>query len=451
MFEKNYDIVIIGAGILGISIGYFLALNTRSKIAIIEQENDVALHSSSRNTGKVHAPFLYDPHKKKFFAKSCSLGYDMWKKYTESKNLSFKEDGVIEIAKKDQDLETLNKYYKWGLENGLKEKEIEIVEGKKINEIEPNIVCKAALLCKKDASVNYHKLSKSLEQDNKKLGNQIFLSNKVIELTRKENKDIKNTKIKIIDSVTNNIINISCDFLINAGGGNSLKIANSMNIATEFINLHFKGEYWIAPSEYNNLTKHSIYSVPKNSKFPFLDPHWIKRVNGICEIGPNAVPVLSYDSYGVKKNIKNIIPKIGSIILKENFWKISTNKEFMKLVFSELESSLIKDKMIDRVKDFLPKIDSRKFKNKGIAGIRSPLINRKGEFAPDTIIRKTENSLHILNYNSPGATGALPISAMIVQDLLMDSTVTREKNQDEKYNIKEIWNVEEIHKKIKSN
>lgn len=449
MLEKNYDVIIIGAGILGVSIGYFLASNTRSKIAIIEQENDVALHSSSRNTGKVHAPFLYDPHKKKFFAKSCSLGYDMWKKYTESKKLLFKEDGVIEIAKKDGDLETLNKYYKWGLENGLNEKEIKILEEKQINEIEPNIVCKSALLCKKDASVNYFKLTKSLEEDNQQLGNHIFLSNKVIKITKNRNNKNKKINIEIINTVTKNILNISCNFLINAGGGNSLKIANSMGIATEFINLHFKGEYWIAPDEYNHLTNHSIYTVPNNSKFPFLDPHWIKRVNGICEIGPNALPVFSYDSYKFKRNIRNLIPKIKSIILKENFWKISTNKEFMKLVFSEFESSLFKHKMIGRVKDFLPDIDSRKFRNKGISGIRSPLINKKGEFAPDTIIRKTEDSLHILNYNSPGATGSLPISAMIVQDLIIDSIVTKNRDQSEKYNGKKIWDIEEIHKKIK--
>ena len=99
--------------------------------------------------------------------------------------------------------------------------------------------------------MNYHKLSKSLEHDNKKLGNHIFLSNKVIEITRKENKNNKKINIKLIDSVTKNKLNISCDFLINAGGGNSLKIANSIGIATEFINLHFKAN---TGSHHQNIT-----------------------------------------------------------------------------------------------------------------------------------------------------------------------------------------------------
>ena len=67
--HQKYDIVIIGGGILGVSIGYFLALNSKANTIIIEQEKNVGYHTSSRNTGKVHSPFLYDPEKKKIFAK----------------------------------------------------------------------------------------------------------------------------------------------------------------------------------------------------------------------------------------------------------------------------------------------------------------------------------------------------------------------------------------------
>ena len=68
---------------LGTSIAYFLAGQARdpASIALIEQETDIARHTSSRNTGKVHAPFLYDPIKKKLFAKAASLGFEMWQAF----------------------------------------------------------------------------------------------------------------------------------------------------------------------------------------------------------------------------------------------------------------------------------------------------------------------------------------------------------------------------------
>lgn len=84
---------------------------TNSKIMLIEQEKGVAFHTSSRNTGKVHAPFLYDPTKKKFFAKAASFGYEMWKEYCRLKSLPFMQDGVIEVATSENGVERLNICY----------------------------------------------------------------------------------------------------------------------------------------------------------------------------------------------------------------------------------------------------------------------------------------------------------------------------------------------------
>jgi L-2-hydroxyglutarate oxidase len=76
-----------------------------------------------------------------------------------------------------------------------------------------------------------------------------------------------------------------------------------------------------------------------------------------------------------------------------------------------------KSAMIDRVKSFLPKINADKITEKGTAGIRSSVIDEHGKFVPDVILLENSMSFHILNYNSPGATGALPFSAHIVNRL----------------------------------
>ena len=62
-------------------------------------------------------------------------------------------------------------------------------------------------------------------------------------------------------------------------------------------------------------------------------------------------------------------------------------------------------------------IDADKITEKGTAGIRSSIIDSNGKFAPDVILENDETSFHILNYNSPGATGALPFSAHVVNQL----------------------------------
>ena len=134
--KDNFDLVIIGGGILGTSISYFLSfLNESKRIGVIEQENNVAHHTSGRNTGKVHAPYLYNPEKKKLFANAAFHGYEMWKQYSKQQNLPFKEDGVIEVALDQKGIKVLEKYLKWGKQNGLQEKDIELIDKKELKEI----------------------------------------------------------------------------------------------------------------------------------------------------------------------------------------------------------------------------------------------------------------------------------------------------------------------------
>ena len=47
---EKYDIAIIGGGILGNTISYWLSTLYDLKICVIEKEPDVALHSSTRNS-----------------------------------------------------------------------------------------------------------------------------------------------------------------------------------------------------------------------------------------------------------------------------------------------------------------------------------------------------------------------------------------------------------------
>ena len=438
MQEKKYDIVIVGGGILGISIGYFLTLNSDANVLIIEQEKNLSTHTSSRNTGKVHAPFLYDPLTKKIFARIAFLGYGMWETYSNKKGIKFKRDGVIEIAKEEKDISVLEKYFKWGINNGLEEKDILLLNEEETKNIEPNIRCAGSIYCKRDASVDYGLLSNNLKSDYIEYGGKILNLHRVKRIKAKKENIVleiitKNNEKKIIDS----------KFVINTAGGNSLAIAHHFGIGLDLIALHFRGEYWRAPIEYEKLTSHSIYSVPKQKNFPFLDPHWIVKADGHCEIGPNAVPVFGPYSYNVMDNFRNFIPKTKEIFFKRGLWSLFSNREFLSLVINEIASSFSKHIMINRVKHFLPAIDTKKFNTRGISGIRSLLIDGKGSFIPDTLILKNPLSIHILNYNSPGATGALPLSAMIVQEIINNKVISKVPKKNN-----QLWNIENIYSKI---
>jgi len=405
---NKFDIIIIGGGILGTSISYFLSfLNKSKKIAVIEQASKVAFHTSGRNTGKVHAPYLYNPDKKKLFAKAAFHGYEMWEEYSKLKNLPFKKDGVVEVAVNKKDIKVLEKYLKWGKQNGLKDKDIKLLNKDEIKKIEPEIKCEAALYVYRDGSADYSIFTDSIIKDSIKNGTELILDTKVTNIKKQDGQ---------WEITLNDDNKIFTKFFINAAGGEAINIAHDVGVAQNLTDVHFRGEYWKIPKEYHNMTKTSVYSVPEFPDYPFLDPHWIIRVDGSCEIGPNAVPVFSPYGYDTSENIKEFIPKILEM-LGSGARKAIFDKQFQELAINEIQSSMSKDVMINRVKRFLPKIDSKKILEKGTAGIRSSVIDEDGKFVPDVILMDEEKSFHILNYNSPGATGALPFAAHIVNHL----------------------------------
>jgi len=400
--------VIIGGGILGTSISYYLScMNKSKKIVVIEQAHKVAFHTSGRNTGKVHAPYLYNPEKKKLFAKAAFHGYEMWEEYAALRKLPFKKDGVIEVALDQKSIKVLEKYLKWGKQNGLEDKDIKLMSDTELKKIEPEIKCEAALYVYKDGSTDYSIFTNSVMKDSENRGTKFILDTRVTKIKKEDDK---------WEITLDGEHKIFAKFLINAAGGEAVNIAHDAGVAKEFTDVHFRGEYWRAPKEYHDLTKTSVYSVPEFPDYPFLDPHWIIRVDGSCEIGPNAVPVFSPYGYDKTENIKEFIPKMLEM-LGSGARKAIFDKQFQQLAINEMQSSMSKSAMIDRVKRFLPKINADKITQKGTAGIRSSVIDDNGKFVPDVILIDDSMSFHILNYNSPGATGALPFSAHIVNHL----------------------------------
>ena len=420
---------IIGGGLLGTCISYWLSNLYDIDVVVIEKEPKVAMHTSSRNTGVVHSPFYLNPEKKGKLAKAAFVSHDLWKRFTEKKGLAWKTVGTLEIALDDAQHKILEKYLKWGIQNGISEKDLELLDRSEVAKKEPNISCYSAVFCKTDVAVDYGKLTQELKNESQKNGTKFLLNHKV--------ESIENKKETVINF--ENKTQLSCDFVINCAGGYSLDIAKKFGVAVQYSSLHFRGEYWIAQKEYTDLVKTNIYSVPNYPDFPFLDPHWILRADGRSEVGPNAVPVPSPETYsGYVGNVETFISKLIDVVTG-NARNLLLNADFMNLVAKEWLSSVSKVVMIERVQKFIPKVKPEYFLERGTAGIRTPIITPEGKFLPDVMELEGPNSYHILNYNSPGATGAPAYSAYVVKSLqekgLLDYTTHTKES---------IWDFEKI-------
>ncbi|MDG7050412.1 MAG: FAD-dependent oxidoreductase [Nitrososphaerota archaeon] len=413
IFVLKFDVVIIGGGILGTSLSYWISALTDHTVCVIEKENHVAAHASSRNTGVVHSPFYLDPQKKKKIAKAALLSHDLWQDYAQGHHISWKDTGTIELALDESQHRTLEKYLKWGHQNGLVDNDLELLNSEQIKQREPNVKCHSGLYCKKDASTDYGLLTEQLFQESQQNGTRFLFSSTM--------KKIQNHAV-----ILSNGQSLEYDHLINCAGGHSLSIAKKFGLAKQYSSLHFRGEYWQIDEPNASLVGTNIYTVAKFPKFPFLDPHWIKRSDGRTEIGPNAVPVSDPEAYS-GLNMSKLLSKISEI-LSGSSKKLLLNSEFLSLVSKEWKSSISKNNMINRVKEFIPKIKPSYFTTRGTAGIRTPIITKEGEFLAETIEMQSDHSLHIINYNSPGATGAPAYSAFLVQQLFDSGVMHQSKN-----------------------
>ncbi len=425
----KFDVAIIGGGILGTTISYWLSTLYDIKTCVIEKEDAVAKHTSSRNTGVVHGPFYLDPKKRKTSAVSSLISYDLWKILAQKKNVPWSEVGTIEVAVEEPQHKTLEKYLKWGSQNGIPEEQLELLDSKGLTKKEPNLKAHSGLFCKRDVSTDYGIFTKELQKESENNGTTFLFNHQVSEV--EETSDVK---ITFSDNST-----LNSDFLINCSGGNSLDLAKKFGLAEQYNDLHFRGEYWVADKQHADLVKTNIYSVARFSEFPFLDPHWIKRADGRTEIGPNAVPVSSPETYeGYAGELSEAVSKIREIFTG-NVIKLLTNPSFLKMISKEFLSSVSKSAMVYRVQKFIPEIKPEYFSEHGTAGIRTPIITPKGTFLSDILELFGKHSFHVVNYNSPGATGAPAYSAFIVKQLQEKGFLDYPKKQKDSF-----WKFEDI-------
>jgi L-2-hydroxyglutarate oxidase len=392
---------------------------------IIDKEGQVAKHTSSRNTGVVHRPFYINPEKKAIFAKAAQKSYYLWSKLASQYNLPWKQSGTIEVALEEKDLGTLEQYRHWALQNGMNDSEVEVLDSQEVKRAEPLVNCAGAIYSKTDTSVDYGIFSKFVFE--------IASKNKEVNLLKGDIRKIEETEDGLELFLSDG--SIKCDFLINAAGGGALDIAHMLDVGKEYTDLHFRGEYWRVQEPFASKISHNVYSVAKFKEFPFLDPHFIVRANGVREIGPNAVLVSGPEAYmGLSKSKSELIKKILERPLMPKF-RLFTSKTFLSLAWSEWRSSVSKKQMCERVRKFIPSLDVEMLNERGLAGVRSSLISNKG-FVPEAIMLDGKSSLHILNYNSPGATGAPAFSAYVVKTLEKKGCIKASNDQ----NGNSLWN-----------
>jgi glycerol-3-phosphate dehydrogenase len=286
-----YDVVIIGAGIIGSSIARDLS-SYKLKLLLIDKEPDVSNGTTKANSGIVHAGYDAIPGTLK--AKLNVEGNRMFDKLCNELKVGFRRAGSLVVAFSDEEMEKVYELYERGLENGVPS--MEVIGKKKLSEIEPHISDRAvgALLAKTAGIVSSYELAIAMAENAVQNGVGIMLDTEVKNIEKEaETFNIITSKGEVRTKYVVNAAGLFADDINNMLGGEKFSI------------IPRKGEYCLFDKSQWSLVRHVIFPVPaKVSKGILVTP----TVHGNLLIGPNAISIddktdLSTTDAGIKEVI----------------------------------------------------------------------------------------------------------------------------------------------------
>lgn len=389
----NYDIIIIGAGLVGLATAYQTKMkNPDSKILILEKENDVALHQSGHNSGVIHSGIYYKPGSLK--AKNCIEGYNSVINFAEKYGIRYDLCGKIIVATSQQELPLLDNIYKRGVENGLQN--LKYLSREEFREIEPHCEGVKAIKVPQTGIIDYPGIAKKIKELFEEAGGEVRFNNEV--------KNIIDKGSEII--VSTNVSEFKTKKLISCAGLYSDKITKMTNEKNDVVIIPFRGEYYKIKDEKKYLVKHLIYPVPDPS-FPFLGVHFTRMIDGNIEAGPNAVLAFKKEGYHFFDFNFN---ETMQTMLWPGFRKIVA--KYGKTGMGEMHRSLSKSAFTKALQKLLPEIQENDLVPGG-SGVRAQACDRNGGLIDDFDIVKNGNIIHVRNAPSPAATSCLSIGNTI--------------------------------------
>lgn len=375
------DVLIIGAGAVGLAIARSLSAS-ESSIIVLERNGSFGQETSSRNSEVIHGGMYYPADSLK--AKLCVRGRELLYDFCQRNNVPHKKTGKLIVAVEKEEVAGLERLFKDGAKNGVSG--LKMLKGEEAKALEPNVSCIRALHSPETGIVDSHIFMRKLMDQAKANGAMIVFNSEVIVIEKRAG----NYRVKVQD--VDGGSELSARIVINCAGLDSDLIAEMAGIDIKGCNydLHYcKGRYFRVSGNKANMIKMLVYPVPK-PKSGGLGVHATPDLTGGLRLGP--------DHEYLNNRVKDYVVD-GS--LGESFYR--------------------------SVKMFLPFIEANDI-SPDTAGIRPKLQPEDGPFRDFVIKEESDKGLggfvNLIGIESPGLTASLAIAEYVAQILKTASVFT---------------------------
>ena len=264
--------VVVGAGVIGLAIARHLAVRGHD-VLILEAENAIGQHTSSRNSQVIHAGIYYPKGTDQ--QRLCLRGKEMLYDYCASRQVGHARCGKLTVAPAVGRVAELDELVRRGAANDVDD--LYVISADEVREREPEVACAGAMVSPSSGIVDAPGLMLSLLGEAESAGAMLAL-NAPFRSARREGEGFRL-------EVGGDEFEISCSNLINAAAlgawGVARGIADVEAHSIPTCNLA-KGSYFsiAGTSPFNAL----IYPMPLVGS---LGVHSVQDLGGGVRFGPN--------------------------------------------------------------------------------------------------------------------------------------------------------------------
>lgn len=382
----SFDVAVVGGGIVGLATATALTRRRPGiSVVVLEAADRVATHQSGHNSGVLHSGLYYSPGSLR--ARLCVDGRRLMVDFCGRHGIDHAVTGKLVVATRQVEVERLDRLHTRGTANGLRGIR-RLVPGE-WDEIEPHIRGVAALHVPEAGVTDFAAVTRKLAE---LLEGEVRTGWRVEAIARRDGVWQLGSPAGAVNSRR----------LVTCAGLQSDRVAEMAGAEPPVRIVPFRGEYhrMVGPSE--KLVRHLVYPVP-DPRFPFLGVHFTRRIDGIVEVGPNAVPALGRHHYrGTRPDYTEFLETLKT----PGFSRLAGR--YLAIGVTEMVRSRSRRLYAAAARRLLPALVTADLEPGG-AGVRAQAVSPEGRLVDDFAIVRQEGALHVLNAPSPAATASLAI------------------------------------------
>lgn len=215
MTEKM-DCAVVGAGVVGLAVARELAFAGR-EVIVLEAEDAIGTHTSSRNSEVIHAGLYYTPGSLK--ARFCVSGKRMLYDYCADRGVPHSSIGKIIVAGSEDEIATLKGYMAKSEVNGVRD--LRWLSREELRQLEPAVECVAGFLSPTTGIVDSHALMLAYQGDAENSGAVVVFKSPIL------SGEVRSDGI-LLNVGGDEPMSILCKTVVNCGGLFAQDVARSI-------------------------------------------------------------------------------------------------------------------------------------------------------------------------------------------------------------------------------